>query len=69
MLFFGLIGGPGELFTAVTFNSTIGTGDFFAFDSMTIGSREQVRIPEPGTLLLIGLAALAATGARRMRRA
>ena len=69
VLFFGFIGSAAELFTAVTFNSTVGTGDVFAFDSMTIGSREQVRIPEPGTLLLFGLAALGAVGARKLRRA
>lgn len=70
VLFFGVIGNTvGDLFTSVTFNTTTGQGDVFAFDDMTIGSLQQVRIvPLPGTLLLLG-SALAGLGLMRRRSA
>jgi len=51
----------------VAFNTTEAEGDIFAFDNMTIGSLEQVRIPEPGTLALLGIA-LAGIGLSRRRK-
>jgi hypothetical protein len=45
VLFYGLIAAVGEEFTSVSFNTTTGGGDVFAFDNFTIGSREQVCTP------------------------
>ena len=68
VLYFGIIGTTAaDQFTSVAFNTTIGQGDIFAFDNMTIGSLEQVRIPEPGTLALLGIA-LAGIGLSRRRK-
>jgi hypothetical protein len=69
VIFFGLIGTTvADLFTSVTFNTTtIGFGETFAFDDMTVGSLEQVNIPEPGTFVLLGIA-LAGLGAMRRRK-
>ncbi len=48
VLYFGLIADNDyELFTGVSFQMTSGQGDFFAFDNMTIGSKEQVIPPAP----------------------
>jgi hypothetical protein len=70
VLFYGFIASnPGEVFTAISFQTTIGGGDIFAFDDMTIGSLQQVRpTPEPGSLALIAVALLAAGGARRLSK-
>lgn len=75
VVYFGLIGQTvADQFNKIEFLTTTGNGDFFAFDDMTIGSREQVctgncgnTVPEPGSLpLLVG--ALAAMAALRRRR-
>lgn len=56
IIFFGLIAqNAGETFTNVAFNTTTGQGDVFAFDDLTVGSLQQVRVPEPGTVALLGL--------------
>lgn len=66
LLYAGYINTSG--FTAVTFSGT-STDDAFAFDDMTIGSREQV-VPEPASLLLM-VAGMGMMGmlARRRRQA
>ena len=42
-------------------------GDIFAFDDMVIGSREQINVPEPGSLVLAGLALVGLAASRRRR--
>lgn len=60
LLFWGFI----DLDTAynrITFGNTAAGTDFFGFDSMTIGDREQiVPTPEPASVLLFGLGLAAA---------
>jgi len=56
VLYWGIITTPAEgEFTKVSFDTTIGTGDVFAFDNMTIGSREQVNQGVPGPLPILGV--------------
>lgn len=70
VLFFGYIAqNPGEEFTSITFNTTTGQGDVFAFDNFTIGSAAQVQIPEPGSLALMGLGLAGLAAWRRRRKA
>ncbi|MGB8168764.1 MAG: hypothetical protein WCF18_14805 [Chthoniobacteraceae bacterium] len=61
VLFFGLISdNPAQTITKIDFLTTSGSGDFFAFDNMTIGSVQQVKslsVPDTGeTMTLMGLA-------------
>ena len=65
-LFYGVVAQTQtETFTAVTFETTTGQGDVFAFDNMTTGSLAQVidpqdpnAIQEPSTLALLGVGAI-----------
>ncbi len=68
VLFFGAIAeNASEQFASVAFLTTTGQGDVFGFDDFTIGSQEQVVMPEPATLALLG-AGLAGIGLARRRR-
>jgi len=66
--FFGYINTAAQ-FDRVEFGLTgVSGGDLFAFDNMTIGSREQVTgVPEPGTIVLLvsGLLGLVAVSRKR----
>lgn len=66
--YFGYIN-TSNLFTSVEFELGGSSSDVFAFDDMTIGSREQVSVPEPASaaLVLTGLAGFAAAAHRRRR--
>lgn len=69
VLYWGIITDPsdGEI-SSISFQTTTGTGDIFAFDNFTIGSRQQV-VPNsvPGPLPLLGAGA-AFGWSRRLRR-
>ena len=73
VLYFGLIASSSaELFRSIRFNTTAGLGgttDIFGFDSFTIGTQAQVtsRIPEPGTIALLGAALLGLSLTQRRR--
>ncbi|MFM7549470.1 MAG: PEP-CTERM sorting domain-containing protein [Cyanobacteriota bacterium] len=67
VLYWGIITDPSEGdISSISFQTTIGSGDVFAFDNFTIGSREQVA-DVPGPLPLLGAGA-AFGWSRRLRR-
>jgi hypothetical protein len=57
LLFWGFID-PTASYSKIEFGNTASSVDFFGFDDMVIGDREQVRIPEPATVVLLGLGLL-----------
>ncbi|HOZ65295.1 MAG TPA: PEP-CTERM sorting domain-containing protein [Burkholderiaceae bacterium] len=70
VLFWGLISTI-DTFTGITFGNTSSGVDSFAFDQMTIGSRQQITtaVPEPETyaLMLAGLGLMSAVARRRTK--
>jgi hypothetical protein len=71
VLFFGVIAQTrNEQFTSVSFQTSTGQGDVFAFDDMTVGSLQQVTpnaIPEPSVLALLGVGAIGSVTMMRRR--
>ena len=70
VLYWGIITNPSEGdISSISFKTTEGTGDIFAFDNMTIGSRQQVKPTSavPGPLPLFGAGA-AFGWSRKLRR-
>jgi len=64
VLYFGLIAeNDDELINGLSFSMTTGQGDWFAFDNMTIGSKEQVVASTPEPASVLGLLAVGAIGA------
>lgn len=73
VIFFGLVSsGAASDFMGISFSTTIGGGDVFAFDNFTIATRDQVvppnQTPLPGTILLAGLGLLGLGAMRRRQR-
>lgn len=66
LLFWGFID-PTVAYKRIGFRNAGTGGDIFAFDDMVIGSREQIDIPEPGSLVLAGLALVGLAASRRRR--
>lgn len=64
LLFWGFIDST-TAYTSIRFDNAGTGGDVFGFDDMVIGSREQIRVPEPGTLALLALGLLGFVAARR----
>ena len=70
VLYFGVIADPGQEYRSVVFGNTGVGGDSFAFDDMTIGSRQQVTgslTPEPGAIALLSSGLLVSAGFLRRR--
>jgi hypothetical protein len=58
---------PTLAYTSIRFINT-GAGESFGFDDFTIGDLQQVRVPEPMTVGLMGLGLIGLGIARRRRR-
>ncbi len=66
LLFWGFIDAT-VAYKRIGFRNAGTGGDIFAFDDMVIGSREQINVPEPGSLVLAGLALVGLAASRRRR--
>ncbi len=69
LLFYGFID-TANSYTKISFGNTAAGVDFFGFDDMVIGDREQVvvDVPEPATLALVGLSLVGLAATRRRRQ-
>jgi hypothetical protein len=68
LLFYGFIDTVNS-YTSIVFGNTAAGVDFFGFDDMIIGDRQQVRTPEPFTGALLGAGLLGLALCRRRVRA
>ena len=73
VIFFGVVSSDAASdFRGISFSTTVGGGDIFAFDNFTIATRDQVvppnQTPLPGTILLAGLGLLGLGAMRRRQR-
>ena len=66
LLFWGFID-TAATYTSISLRNT-SSSDRFGFDDMVIGDREQVTLPEAGTLGLLGMSIVALGVAGRRRR-
>lgn len=68
VLFWGVID-PANTFTSVDFGNTASGTDFFGFDDFTVASAQQVQVPAPAPLALMGAGLLVLAGFRRRQMA
>ena len=66
-LFWGVIDTEDE-FTSISFANTGSSGDWFGFDDFSIGSRQQVSVPEPASISLLGIGLLSLVGFAKIRK-
>lgn len=71
VLFYGfIVSNASEQFTSVSFETTTGGGDVFAFDDITVGSIQQTAIPVPAAgVLAAGAFGMLGLMARRRNKA
>jgi len=63
VLFWGVID-PSNTWTSVSFGNTAPGTDFFGFDDFTVASIQQVQVPAPAPLALMGVGLLAVAASR-----